>query len=82
MASHYKKLDMDLMEVLDKIYQKYGFVESGSIVLNIESNSHLENVKDAFQKLNIADTTFLDYNKGINSIEPNDMLTYEFADGS
>ena len=82
MASHYKTLGMDLMEVLNKIYEKYGFVESGSIVLNIDSENHLTNIKESFQKLNIQDSVFLDYNQGIRSIEPNDMLTYEFQDGS
>lgn len=82
MTSYYKSQGKNLIEVLNSIYEKYGFVESGTIVLNLESNNHLENIKLAFEKLKIKETKFINYNKGVDSIEPNDMLSYEFINGS
>ena len=82
MASYYKSKGLNLIQTLDEIYKKYGYVKSGTIVLNIESDNHLAKIKKSFQKLNIQNSKFLDYNKGIGSIQSNDMLTYEFLDGS
>jgi hypothetical protein len=63
--------------------ESYGsLIDENICVLNIDSENHLTNIKESFQKLNIQDSVFLDYNQGIRSIEPNDMLTYEFQDGS
>ncbi len=82
MTSYYKKQGLDLIQVLNKIYEKYGFVSSGTIVLNIKSEDHLENIKSSFVNLKIKNAKFLDYNDGIRSIEPNNMLTYEFDNQS
>lgn len=82
MTSYYKKQGQNLIDVLDNIYLKYGFVQSGTIVINISSDDHLDKIKKSFRELNISNTSFLDYNQGIRSIEPNDMFTYEFDDGS
>ncbi|MDK2819562.1 MAG: phospho-sugar mutase [Mycoplasmataceae bacterium] len=82
MASYYKRQGFNLIDVLDNIYLKYGFVQSGTITLNINSYDHVDKIKKSFKELNISDSLFLDYNQGIRSIEPNNMLTYEFDDGS
>ncbi len=82
MTSYYKSKGLNLIQVLNQIYEKYGFVSSGSIVLNIKSDNHLENITNSFTNLKITGTKFVDYNHGIRSIEPNNMLTYEFDDQS
>lgn len=82
MTSYYKSQGKNLIEVLNDIYEKYGFVESGTIVLNIESNNHLKNIKLAFEKMKIKKAKFINYSNGVGLIEPNDMLSYEFDDGS
>ncbi len=82
MASFYKRNNQDLIEVLEDIYSKYGFVETGAIILNINSKNHLSKIKKSFKNLSIKHATFLDYNAGIRLINPSDMLAYEFDDGS
>lgn len=82
MTSYYKSKGKNLIQVLNEIYEKYGFVESGTIVLNIKSDNHLDDINKAFRQLNIPNTKFLDYNQGINSIQPNNMLAYEFKNNS
>ncbi len=82
MASYYKTKGLNLIQTLDDIYNKYGYVESGTIVLNIKSDNDLKKIKTSFEKLNIQNSKFLNYNNGIGSIQANDMLTYEFLDGS
>ncbi|MGL5205582.1 MAG: phospho-sugar mutase [Metamycoplasmataceae bacterium] len=81
-ASYYKDKKLDLIQVLDNIYKEYGFVESNVISLNLLSDNHLMEIKKTFRNLKIDGTKFLDYSKGIGLIEPNDMLAYEFSDGS
>ncbi|MGL5617489.1 MAG: phospho-sugar mutase [Metamycoplasmataceae bacterium] len=81
-ASYYKDKGFDLIQVLDNVYNEYGFVESSVISLNLLSNNHLLEIKKLFTNLKIEGAKFLDYNKGIGLIEPNDMLVYEFLDGS
>ncbi|MGL5732696.1 MAG: phospho-sugar mutase [Metamycoplasmataceae bacterium] len=81
-ASYYKDKGLDLIQVLENIYNEYGYVESSVISLNLLSDNHLPEIKKTFTNLKIEGAKFLDYNKGIGLIEPNDMLAYEFSDGS
>ncbi|MGL5204945.1 MAG: hypothetical protein ACRC63_01705, partial [Metamycoplasmataceae bacterium] len=71
-----------LIQVLENIYKEYGFVKSDIISLNLLSDNHLSEIKQAFKNLNIENAKFLDYSKGIDLIKPNDMLAYEFSNGS
>lgn len=81
-ASYYKNKGLDLIQVLEGIYDEYGFVESGTILINIKSDNHFKEIDNSFRKLNIQNAKFIDYNKGRDSIEPNNMLAYEFFDNS
>ncbi|MGL5590604.1 MAG: phospho-sugar mutase [Metamycoplasmataceae bacterium] len=82
MTSYYKEKGLDLIQVLENIYNEYGFVESSVISLNILSENHLSQIKKTFANLRIEGATFIDYNKGVGSIQPNDMFAYEFSNGS
>ncbi|WP_027119632.1 phospho-sugar mutase [[Mycoplasma] testudinis] len=80
MASEYKKAGTNLLEVLDKIYQKYGYVASKSITIDLDpKNPHqLDQIKDRFRNLNMHLGKVVDFCNGINECAPSDMLKIEF----
>lgn len=84
MASYYKKQNKTLLDVLENIYEKYGFIKSESISIKLdETNSnHLKNIKEKFEKLKFSDPFILqNFNEGFNNIAPSDMLRVEFENG-
>ncbi|MGL6125116.1 MAG: phospho-sugar mutase [Metamycoplasmataceae bacterium] len=82
MTSYYKSKGQDLIQVLKDIYKKYGFVKSSVISLSLKSDNHFKDIDNIFRKLKIKNAKFIDYNKGRGSIERNNMLAYEFEEGS
>ncbi len=77
-ASEAKKENLTLGEKLEKIYSKYGFMTAKSFSFKLEDNNQLTQLKEKFKSINFENSIFLDYSKGINDIEPNDMLTFQF----
>lgn len=77
-ASEAKKENLNLGQKLEKIYQKYGYMEAKSFSFSLENQKQLELLKTNFKAIAFENASFLDYSKGINDIEPNDMLAYEF----
>ncbi len=77
-ASEAKKENLTLGEKLEKIYSKYGFMTAKSFSFKLEDDNQLTQLKEKFKSINFENSIFLDYSKGINDIEPNDMLTFQF----
>ncbi|UVD81624.1 phospho-sugar mutase [Mycoplasma iguanae] len=76
MTSFYKKQNLSLLNVLENIYQEYGYVISETISIDLNHESQLTELKEKFAKTNfgIKLINFLDYNQKIGEIEPTDML--------
>lgn len=74
--------NISLIDKLESIYQRYGYMEAKSFSYDLDSSAQLENVKKKFSELKFVDVDFYDYNKGIRGIEKNDMLAYEFKNSS
>lgn len=49
-----------------------------SFSFKLDDESQLTQLKEKFKSINFENSIFLDYSKGINDIEPNDMLTFQF----
>ncbi|MGL4343345.1 MAG: phospho-sugar mutase [Metamycoplasmataceae bacterium] len=82
MVSYYKNNNLTLLDVLDQIYQKYGYVKSKTISLKLKDKKHLAQLKEIFSKINFEDSLFTDYQNGVDQIAPSDMLSYEFQNNS
>ena len=78
-AAEAKKENLNLGQKLEKIYQKYGFMEAKSFSFALENQNQLAQLKSQFKSINFENATLLDYSQGINDIEPNDMLAYQFC---
>lgn len=81
-ASEAKKYNMTLLDRLNMIYKKYGYMKAKSFSYDLNSLDKLEEVKNKFKQLDFNNAKFIDYNLGINNIEKNDMLVYEFINSS
>lgn len=76
-SSYYKEKGLNLIEVLDQIYQEYGYMKSK--VLNISTEKYdLEKLQSDFRKLS-HHAKLIDYNL---DIIPTNMLKIEFDDNS
>ena len=78
-AAEAKKENLNLGQKLKQIYQKYGFMEAKSFSFALENQNQLAQLKSQFKSINFENATLLDYSQGINNIEPNDMLSYQFC---
>lgn len=81
--SYYKKQNKDIVDVLDSIYKKYGYVESKNINVNLQNNdfSILPKIQKSFKDINFKDATLIDYNLATDFTKSN-MLKYVFKDNS
>ncbi|WP_027334500.1 phospho-sugar mutase [Mycoplasma elephantis] len=79
LSSYYKKRGLNLLNVLDNIYQKYGYVSSG--VLNISTENYdLTKLQNNFKKIYEKDCILIDYN--LDEQNPTDMIKIVFKDNS
>lgn len=74
-----KNNNLSLLDQLENIYQKYGYLKTETINYDLNSLDQLELIKTKFKQLNFANSTFIDYNQSANEIEKNDMLLYQFG---
>lgn len=81
-ASEAKKQNMSLLDKLNLIYQQYGYMETKAFSYDLNSVEQLEKIKTKFRNLNFKNAKLIDYNLGIDKIEKNDMLSYEFENSS
>lgn len=79
-ASNAKENGMTILEQLDSIYKKYGYVSSKSFSFDIKDNQNLLKIQEKFKKLSFENSEFVDYNKGIKDILPTNMYSFVFDD--
>ncbi|WP_245598354.1 phospho-sugar mutase [Mycoplasmopsis lipofaciens] len=79
MVSYYKKQGKTLVDVLNDIYEKYGYIVSGNIEIEIEAGINLEDLQNRFKNLNFENQIIVDYNKKDNFLKSN-MIKIEFTD--
>ncbi|UUD37057.1 Phosphoglucomutase [Mycoplasmopsis californica] len=78
-ASYYKEKGLNLLDVLENIYKKYGYVASK--VLNIGTEKYdLINLQKGFKNIKEKDSVFTDYN--LDPQIPTNMLKIQFSDHS
>lgn len=79
-ASMAKNKNKSLLDELESIYQKYGYVESKSFSFDLNNKEQLISIKNKFKALKLKNAKLIDYSLEINDIEKNEMLTYLFDD--
>ena len=80
MANEYKKRSTNLLHVLEEIYQKYGYVVSQSITIDLDPNNpnQYHQIKERFKNLKMHHGKLIDYTNGKDHCAPSDMLKIEF----
>lgn len=82
-AAFYKEKNLTLLDVLDNVYHKYGYVKSQTINIDLNSFEEIDNYMSKFKNIKFdIDSNFIDYSKGINDIYPSAMFSFEFANDS
>ncbi|KMT22620.1 phospho-sugar mutase [Clostridium cylindrosporum] len=90
MALYYKGLNMSLLDVMDKIYKKYGYYKEKllSFVLDGKDGENtiriiMEKVidNDFIKSIGIENCTLLDYRKGIDSLPCENVVSIESSRG-
>lgn len=79
-ASKAKEYNQTLLDKLNEIYETYGFMESKSNSFDLIDDQHLQSIINKFKNIDIPNTELIDYNLGIDDIEPTNMLMYKFND--
>lgn len=79
-ASKAKEKNQSLLDQLDNIYKKYGYMNAKSMSFDLKDEKQLKNIQEKFKNLNFENAKFIDYNDGISYIEPSNMYTYLFND--
>ncbi|MEG0371439.1 MAG: hypothetical protein RR645_04000 [Clostridium sp.] len=86
MALYYKSMNMNLLEVLDKIYKKYGYYKEELLSFVLDGKTGANTIKEIMN--NVRDGSFLndsgfgnfmitDYNDGIDSLPSEDVVSIE-----
>ena len=91
MALHYYKKGLDLIEVLNGLYQKYGYYSEKTIGLSLDPLTGKENLNKRMAMLieqppsvlgGLAVENVLDYNKGIGDLPKADILAFDLKGGT
>ncbi|PAK21625.1 hypothetical protein CJJ23_00590 [Mycoplasmopsis agassizii] len=79
-ASESKTKGRILLDDLEDIYKKYGYVVSKSFTIDLDpSNPHqLNDIKHKFRNLNLHNSKLIDFSNGNKEVAPSDMLKLEF----
>ncbi|AAT27749.1 phospho-sugar mutase [[Mycoplasma] mobile] len=81
MISFYKKKSKTLLDVLEDIYKKYGYIKSESFSINLDEKNplHLENIQSKFINLKFnEDFKIENFIKGKENIAPSNMIRISF----
>lgn len=87
----YNQQEMNLVDALDKIYDKFGYAEESLVALTFEGIEGKEKINRIMEYYrNHSDqsiggfdiASFQDYKKGIEGMEPSNVLGFEFTDGN
>ncbi len=91
LALHYHKQGLDLIEVLNSLYQKYGYYSEKTIALSLDPLTGRENLNKRMAMLlqepptelgGLAVENVLDYNKGIDGLPKADILAFDLKGGT
>lgn len=82
-ASFYKKQCKTIIDVLDIVYKKYGYVSSETINIDLKSFDEIKNYLQDFKNSSFnMNEKFVDYHDGFDEIYPSKMYSFEFANDS
>lgn len=91
MALHYYKQGLDLIEVLDGLYQKYGYYSEKTIGISLDPLTGKENLNKRMALLleqppatlgGLAVENVLDFNKGVGDLPKADILAFDLQGGT
>lgn len=91
MALHYHKQGLDLIEVLDGLYQKYGYYSEKTIGISLDPLTGKENLNKRMAMLleqppatlgGLVVENVLDFNKGIGDLPKADILAFDLQGGT
>lgn len=89
MASYYKNNGMTLVDALDRIYAEYGYYYDCLETFVLKGKEGAEKIQSAMQAMresgeNLFDDldVLLDYSKGIDGLPKENVLRFDFKDGS
>ncbi len=91
MALHYYKQDMDLIDVLERLYQKYGYYSEKTIGLSLDPLTGKENLNKRMAMLleqpptvlgGLTVEKVLDFNSGIGDLPKADILAFDLQGGT
>ncbi len=91
MALHYHKQGLDLIDVLEKLYQKHGYYSEKTIGLSLDPLTGKEKLGKRMQELiqqppkaigGLAVEQVLDYNQGVGNLPKADILAFDLAGGT
>ncbi|QSF14007.1 phospho-sugar mutase [Mycoplasma sp. Mirounga ES2805-ORL] len=81
MIQYYKNRNLTLIDVLQNIYKKYGFIESGNIEIEIKENICLEDIQNKFKEINLENSILEDFNNKDDFLKSN-MLKISFSNSN
>ncbi len=91
MALHYYKQGLDLIDVLERLYQKHGYYSEKTIGLSLDPLSGKEKLAKRMLELvnqppktigGLAVEQVLDYKKGVGNLPKADILAFDLAGGT
>ena len=89
MASYYKNKGMTLVDALDGIYAEYGYYFDCLETIVLKGKEGAEKIQNAMKDLRETGTTLfddldvlLDYSKGIDDLPKENVLRFDYKDGS
>ena len=89
MASYYKNKGMTLVDALDGIYAEYGYYFDCLETIVLKGKDGAEKIQNAMKDLRETGTTLfddldvlLDYSKGIDDLPKENVLRFDYKDGS
>lgn len=77
-----KEKKNNLIDSLNKIYEKYGFLKSKSFSYDLHDMDELEKVKWKFSHLKFENSKLFDYNNEIRNIGKSDMIAHELGNSN
>lgn len=91
MASYYKKKGINLLEELNKIYEKYGFYQEDLVSITLDGKDGMEQISSILKRFResgleevagVKVDKFIDYKLHETSLPKSDVLKYILSDGS
>ncbi|WP_027332658.1 phospho-sugar mutase [Mycoplasmopsis gallinarum] len=82
MASYYKNQNLNLLDVLNSIYEEFGYVSSETLNFDIDDNFDLNQTIDKFINLNLKEEFNIEDYRNRNDFMKSQMIKLKFNDNS